>query len=71
MNSRTILALSDVSVRKGQRIILGPVNFSVTEGERWVILGPNGSGKSTLIQLLAAMSFPTVGHVEILGSSLV
>jgi iron complex transport system ATP-binding protein len=69
MNSRTILALADVSVRKGQRIILGPVNFSVTEGERWVILGPNGAGKSTLIKLLAAMSFPTMGHVEILGNA--
>src|SRR5487761_2699414 len=70
MNPRKILALSDVSVRKGERIILGPVNFSLTEGERWVILGPNGAGKSTLIKLLAAMSHPTVGHVEILGSSL-
>jgi iron complex transport system ATP-binding protein len=70
MNPRTILEVSDVSVRKGQRVILGPVNFSVTEGERWVILGPNGAGKSTLIKLLAAMSFPTEGQVEILGAAL-
>lgn len=70
MSSRTILALSDVSVRKGDRVILGPINFSVTEGERWVILGPNGAGKSTLIKLLAAMSFPTLGYVEILGNVL-
>jgi iron complex transport system ATP-binding protein len=70
MNPRIILEVSEVSVRKGQRVILGPVNFSVTEGERWVILGPNGAGKSTLIKLLAAMSFPTLGQVEILGAPL-
>lgn len=70
MSQRTVLSLSDVSVRRGDRVILGPVNFSVTEGERWVILGPNGAGKSTLLKLLSAMSFPTFGTVEILGELL-
>lgn len=67
MSQRTVLTLSDVSVRRGDRVILGPINFSVSEGERWVILGPNGAGKSTLLKLAAAMSFPTLGTVEILG----
>lgn len=70
MSQRTVLSLSDVSVRRGDRVILGPVNFSVAEGERWVILGPNGAGKSTLLKLLSAMSFPTSGLVEILGEVL-
>jgi iron complex transport system ATP-binding protein len=70
MNAKTILNLSKVSVRRGERIILGPLDFSVTEGERWVILGPNGAGKSTLLKLLAAMNFPTLGTVEILGESM-
>lgn len=70
MSERTVLSLSSVSVRRGDRIILGPINFGVSEGERWVILGPNGAGKSTLLKLLAAMSFPTNGAVEILGQSM-
>ncbi|MDP1711331.1 MAG: ABC transporter ATP-binding protein [Candidatus Nanopelagicaceae bacterium] len=70
MNQRTVLSLSDVSVRRGDRVILGPVNFTVSEGEHWVILGPNGAGKSTLLKLLSAMSFPTFGTVEILGELL-
>lgn len=70
MSERTVLSLSNVSVRRGDRTILGPINFSVSEGERWVILGPNGAGKSTLLKLLAAMSFPTTGAVEILGQSM-
>lgn len=67
MSERTVLSLSNVSVRRGGRTILGPVNFRVCEGERWTILGPNGAGKTTLLKLLAAMSFPTSGTVEILG----
>jgi iron complex transport system ATP-binding protein len=67
MSERTVLSLSNVSVRRDGRTILGPVNFSVCEGERWVILGPNGAGKTTLLTLLAAMSFPSTGSVEILG----
>ena len=70
MNTRKVLAVRNVSVRRGERIILGPIDFSVSEGERWVILGPNGAGKSTLLKLLAAMNFPTVGSVEILGEVL-
>jgi iron complex transport system ATP-binding protein len=67
MSERTVLSLSDVSVRRDGRTILGPLNFRVCEGERWTILGPNGAGKSTLLKLMAAMSFPTTGTVEILG----
>ena len=70
MSQRTVLSLSGVSVRRGDRTILGPINFSVSEGERWVILGPNGAGKSTLLGLLAAMSFPSTGSIEILGKKM-
>ena len=70
MSGRTVLNVSNVSVRRGDRIILGPVDFSVSEGERWVILGPNGAGKSTLIKMLATMSFPTTGSIEVLGERL-
>ncbi len=70
MNARKVLSVHNVSVQRGERIILGPIDFSVSEGERWVILGPNGAGKSTLLKLLAAMSFPTIGTVEILGEVL-
>ena len=62
----TVLSLHDVSVRRGDRIILGPINFQISQGERWVILGPNGAGKSTLLALLATKIYPSVGTVEVL-----
>lgn len=67
MNENTVLNLSQVSVTRDDRVILGPFDFAIAEGERWVILGPNGAGKSTLLKLMAALNFPTQGTVEILG----
>ena len=66
MSSQRVLELRDVSVRRGDRTILGPLNFAIAEGERWVVLGPNGAGKSTLLQILATRIFPTQGVVKVL-----
>jgi len=66
MGSDRVLELRDVSVRRGQKVILGPLNFAISPGERWVVLGPNGAGKSTLLQILATRIFPTTGTVHIL-----
>jgi len=70
MASSTVLELIDVSVRRGEKLILGPINFHINAGERWVILGPNGAGKSTLLQILATKFFPTTGNVKILDKSM-
>ena len=65
-----ILELSDISVRRGDSIILGPLNWQVLEGERWVILGPNGAGKTTLLQICSSLIHPTTGEINILGEKL-
>ena len=65
-----IFEFNEVIVRRGDRQILGPINWSVNSGERWVILGPNGAGKTTLLQLCATLIHPTKGSVRILGSEL-
>jgi len=70
MTSQRVLELRDVSVRRGFRTILGPLNFAISEGERWVVLGPNGAGKSTLLQILATRIFPTVGQVKVLDKEM-
>jgi iron complex transport system ATP-binding protein len=62
-----LLSLTAVEVMREGRTILGPLDFAVNEGERWVILGPNGAGKTTLLKLLAALIHPTRGDVRILG----
>lgn len=67
---REILKFDDVSVRRGDRTILGPITWSVNEGERWVILGPNGAGKTTLFQIAATNIHPTLGTAWIMGERL-
>ena len=64
------LRLSDVAVVRDGRTILGPVDWSVEPGERWVVLGPNGSGKSTMLRVAALQLHPTQGEVDVLGERL-
>ena len=66
MSNQNVLSLDGVSVVRGERTILGPMSFSISHGQRWVILGPNGAGKSTLLQMLATKIFPTTGSVNVL-----
>jgi iron complex transport system ATP-binding protein len=66
----TVLELSDVSLRRGEKSILEHVNWRVGDGERWVMLGPNGAGKSTVLQIAAARLHPTSGTANVLGETL-
>jgi iron complex transport system ATP-binding protein len=70
MSTQSVLSLNDVSVRRGDKTILGPINFSIMHGERWVVLGPNGAGKSTLLQILATRIFPSQGAVTVLDKEM-
>lgn len=70
MASDDVLTLKEVTVRRGASTILGPISWSIQNGQRWVILGPNGAGKSTLLQLLATRIFPSTGSAEILDKKM-
>jgi iron complex transport system ATP-binding protein len=65
-----VLELAGVTVVRDGSTLLDSVDWSVSEGERWVILGPNGAGKTTLLQIAAARMHPTVGVAGVLGEVL-
>jgi iron complex transport system ATP-binding protein len=65
-----ILRLTGVSVRRSGRTILGPIDWAVGDGERWVVVGPNGSGKTTLVHVASTYLWPTTGSVEVLGETI-
>ena len=46
---------------------LHDISFTVEAGESVGLIGPNGSGKSTLMKVLAGVTEPTRGHVEVHG----
>jgi iron complex transport system ATP-binding protein len=59
--------MSGVAVLREGATLLEDVDWTVREGERWVVLGPNGAGKTTLLQVAGAALFPSRGTVELLG----
>jgi iron complex transport system ATP-binding protein len=65
-----VLEFAEVTVRRGQAILLDSLSWRVEAEDRWVILGPNGAGKTTLLQVAAAMIHPTSGVVGILDEVL-
>jgi iron complex transport system ATP-binding protein len=65
-----VLELADVTVRRGGRVILGPLDWTIRAGERWVVLGANGAGKTTLLEVASARLWPTTGSVAVLGGAL-
>jgi iron complex transport system ATP-binding protein len=65
-----VLDFADVTIRRGQAILLDRVSWRVADDERWVILGPNGAGKTTLLQVASAQIHPTEGVAGILDEVL-
>jgi phosphonate transport system ATP-binding protein len=59
--------LDDVLVQAGGRTLLQLSSLVVREGERLALLGPNGAGKSTLLRLLGGAVRPARGEVQVLG----
>jgi heme exporter protein A len=56
--------------RFGLKTVLRGMDFSVAPGEFVALLGPNGAGKTTFLRILASLSRPTMGQVNIAGFSL-
>jgi molybdate transport system ATP-binding protein len=50
--SEPLLQLTHASVHRDGRRVLGPLDWTLADGEHWHIAGPNGAGKSTLVALL-------------------
>ena len=48
---------------------LEEINFAVSDGEFVSLIGPSGCGKSTLLRVVADLSKPTTGKVQVGGES--
>ena len=50
-----------------EKSILEDINWTVLEGERWVLLGGNGAGKTSLISTICAYNTPSSGEMFVDG----
>ena len=53
--------------RFGLKTILRGLDFHVEPGEFVALLGPNGAGKTTFLRILASLSRPSMGQVQVAG----
>ena len=65
-----LIDFRNVSLRRGDRVLVGPLDWAVELDERWVIIGPNGAGKTSLLRIAAAAEHPSTGVAFVLGERL-
>src|ERR1041385_4231255 len=53
-----LIEFQNVTIQRGERIVLDNFTLSIAQGEHVVLLGPNGSGKSTLIKAISRELYP-------------
>ena len=53
---REAISMRGVNVSFGKKTLFRDFNWTVREGERWLLKGPNGSGKTTLLALISGDS---------------
>ncbi|MDG5821300.1 ABC transporter ATP-binding protein [Natronococcus sp. A-GB7] len=63
-----VLAVDDVSVRRGDQPILEELSLSIPAGSRTLVQGPSGTGKSTLFSVLGLLESPDSGRVLVDGT---
>lgn len=66
---KKILDIKDLCFVADKQIILKDINWSVNEGERWVLLGANGSGKTSLLSTICAYNTPSSGSMSVAGKT--
>lgn len=61
----------EIFERTGSTVAVYDANFSIDEGEVFVVMGLSGSGKSTLVRLLNRLIEPTSGEIIVDGENIV
>lgn len=59
------IVLNDLTKRFGKVLVVDQVSLEVCEGELFVLLGASGSGKSSILRMIAGLSQPDFGSIEL------
>lgn len=59
-----MLAVQDLEIRIGARVLMAEVNFRISPGDKVGLVGRNGAGKTTLTKILAGETLPTDGKID-------
>jgi spermidine/putrescine transport system ATP-binding protein len=64
------LAVKEVTKTFDDFVAVDNVSFEVADGSFFSILGPSGCGKTTLLRMIAGLTEPSAGTIEIRGKSM-
>lgn len=62
-----MLQVKDLEVRAGAQLLVEPVSFQISPGEKVGLVGRNGAGKTTTLRILAGETLPAAGVVTRTG----
>ncbi len=64
MQADLLLRATDISYRRGNRLILDRISFELERAQITTIIGPNGAGKSTLTNIVNGLVSEYEGRIE-------
>ena len=64
------LSVQNVTKTFKEFVAVDNVSFEVPDGQFFSILGPSGCGKTTLLRMIAGLTEPSDGNIEIRGQSM-
>ena len=65
MNAPNQLAIQDVELTRGDRVIVSRLNLEARAGELIALQGPSGSGKTTILRAIAGLDSFDKGVIEV------
>ena len=65
-----LIVVKDLSLAYGDTPVVRNANFTINQGDIFVIMGLSGSGKSTIMRSMVGLLRPTRGHIFIDGTDM-
>lgn len=63
-----MIVLENVELRRGGRVIVGPISLSLGGAGTTMVMGPNGAGKTTLLRALHGLERLSAGQIRWAGN---
>ena len=67
MSPQALVHARGLTKRFGDLLAVDDIDFDIHKGQAFGFLGPNGAGKTSTMRMIAAVSPPTDGELEVLG----
>jgi iron(III) transport system ATP-binding protein len=70
VSSTPQIEVEDLEIHYGPVAAVGPVSFTVAQGQQLTLLGPSGCGKTTTLRAVAGLERPSRGAIRIGGETM-